>query len=410
MNNQLKLGIFIVISILSLIILIIAIGTFPLEKTYNIYVKFDNISGITNKSKVKIAGVNVGILKNIYLEHSKAVAKLSIFKNIVLYRNASANIVTIGIIGNKYININPGNANFAVLKNGDCISSSSKENSDITLALTNITNKISKALNNENGNIIENLAKSIHSLNEILDNLATHSDRIVSTINNFNKFSDDIANISEQNKQNLADIILFIRDISTKMSTLINKIYNGDGFVSTLINDEQMKEDLKETVNILNHTIKKAKMLHLNFEFLGQYNIKNKKYINNIGIRIIPNNHKFYYIGTSNITNIHNMNGENNTNTLDALLGLRLTKSEIYTGIIKNKVAIGFGYSFFQPIYISYKTLRAQLNTYNFDRNKYGPLIDVGLKIGITKWLYIGIGIEDITHNIDVTSSINIEI
>ncbi|MDR3274571.1 MAG: hypothetical protein LBS81_00990 [Endomicrobium sp.] len=44
---------------------------------------------------------------------------------------------------------------------------------------------------------------------------------------------------------------------------MVNRMYNGDGPISTLINDEQMGKDLKETVtsaketvNILNKTIK----------------------------------------------------------------------------------------------------------------------------------------------------------
>ncbi|MDR3274570.1 MAG: hypothetical protein LBS81_00985 [Endomicrobium sp.] len=59
--------------------------------------------------------------------------------------------------------------------------------------------------------MMENLAEFICCLNEVLHNLAVHNDRITSIIDNFNKFSADIASISEQNKQSLAETILSLK-------------------------------------------------------------------------------------------------------------------------------------------------------------------------------------------------------
>ncbi|GHT41153.1 hypothetical protein AGMMS49921_03750 [Endomicrobiia bacterium] len=63
MNNKLKLGIFITIGLLAIIVSVFAVRTFSLEKTYNIYVVFDDSSGLPQKASVKIAGVDVGFLK-----------------------------------------------------------------------------------------------------------------------------------------------------------------------------------------------------------------------------------------------------------------------------------------------------------------------------------------------------------
>ncbi|MDR3274569.1 MAG: hypothetical protein LBS81_00980 [Endomicrobium sp.] len=51
------------------------------------------------------------------------------------------------IIGTKHIDISPGDAGFPELRDGDCISS--QENSDMMSTLTNIADKINKALDNE---------------------------------------------------------------------------------------------------------------------------------------------------------------------------------------------------------------------------------------------------------------------
>jgi len=39
-----------------------------------------------------------------------------------------------------------------------------------------------------------------------------------------------------------------------------------------------------------------------------------------------------------------------------------------------------------------------------------GPEIDAGVKIGILKWLYIGVDVESIAHKTAVTSYLKIEI
>ncbi|MDR3256774.1 MAG: MlaD family protein [Endomicrobium sp.] len=419
MSNQLKLGIFTAIGLVAVIISIIATGSFTLARTYNVYTKFDNISGLTRKAKVKIAGVDVGVLNGVSLDESKANLKLSISKKIILYQNASARIVSMGIIGTKYIEIIPGDASFPILKRGDYISS--RQSPSLEDTLTNITTKINTALDNErDGNMMENLADAIYSLKGFLDNLEASNEEISSIIKNFNKFSTDLVNISSQNKQDLRDIIKSIKEISEKMNLLIARIYDGSGPIATLINDEQMSKDLKETVlstkatvDSLNETIGKANKLQLSWNYTGRYSLKDEKYRSDIGISIMPSNHKFYYVGISNVADSHYVTDDEekkNINTLDALLGFRSKKSEIYGGVIKSKAGIGFGYSFFEPIYTPYRKLKFYLNMYDFNRSKYGPQIDAGIRVGITKWLYTGVAVEDISYKTTVMPYLKIEI
>jgi len=406
MSNQLKLGIFTAVGILTITISIIAtMGSFSLVKTYHVYTEFDSISGLLKKAKVKIAGINVGVLRSISLHNLKAKLKLSINKNIVLYKNAYARIVSVGVVGKKYIEIVPGSAVFPVVKDGDFIPSVT--NVSIENALSSIVNKINKALDSEkDGDIAKNLADAIYSLKKVLNSLAAQNDHLVSLIENFNKFSSDLASISERNKQDLIDIISSVKSISAKGDILISRVCNGKGIISSIVNDEQMSKDIKETlesakktINDLNDRMAEADRLQLNWNYVGKYNLTDGKYKTDIGINIVPNNSKFYYMGISNVAD---------TLGLDAFLGFRSRKAKIYAGIMKNSGGIGLGYSFFQPIYASYRTLEACLNMHNFE-DKW-PEIDAGVKIGILKWLYIGVDVESITHKTVVTSYLKIEI
>jgi hypothetical protein len=65
----------------------------------------------------------------------------------------------------------------------------------------------------------------------------------------------------------------------------------------------------------------------------------------------------------------------------------RSEKSEIYGGAIRGKTGVGFEYSFFEPIWAKFRRLKVYLNVYDFVREKYGPVIYAGMRIGITQWL-----------------------
>jgi phospholipid/cholesterol/gamma-HCH transport system substrate-binding protein len=418
MSKQLRLGIFIFLGLVAMAVSIIAAGGFSLKKTYNVYAKFDNISGVTKKAKVKIAGVDIGILRGISLEDSQAKLKLSIDKNVKLYRNGVARIVSMGVIGTKYIEISPGDSSVEELKDGDYIFT--EQSSSLEAMLKNISTRVDKAMHNEQyGDMMENLADAIYSLKDVMENLASENENVSKIIKNLNKFSGDVAAISSENRKDLRAIVLSIRDLSEKLDALIERISNGNGMVSTLINDEQMSKDLKETVASAKETVKglkdtigKANKLQLSWNYTGRYDMKDKKFRSDVGISIMPSHNKFYYVGVSNVADHSTATDseKDNINKLDALLGFRSEKSEIYGGVIRGKAGVGFGYSLFEPIWAEFRRFKVHLNVYDFVREKHGPVIDAGMRIGITQWLYAGVALEDISYKTAVTPYIKLEI
>ncbi|MDR2395997.1 MAG: MlaD family protein [Endomicrobium sp.] len=419
MSNNIKLGIFTFIGILAIIISIFSVGNFSLNRTYNIYVEFDNIAGLTKKAKVKMAGIDIGVLRQVSLDKGKAKLKLSINRKVLLYKNAYARIVSIGVIGTKYIELVSGDENQPLLKNGDSILG--QDSSSLESFLTSVSTQVNKALNNDKyGNMMENLADAIFSLRDILNTLAAQNGKIEDTFTNLDQFAKDLANISSQNKLNLNETLEQIKDISKKLDVLINRIYDGGGPIATLINDEKMGKDLKETVESakeaiksLNKTIAKSTKLSLDWKYTGRYNTRDSKLRNDIGISIMPNNEKFYYVGVANVTDadsVIDVNEKNNINKLEALLGFRREYSEIFGGVIRGKAGMGFGYSFFSPIYDVYKGLKFNLKVYDFARDSHGPQIDVGARYGIMKWLHTGILLEDISYKPSFTPYLRLEI
>jgi phospholipid/cholesterol/gamma-HCH transport system substrate-binding protein len=94
------------------------------EKGYEISAYFDEIGGLKARSRVTIAGVQVGRVESITLDPQSFSAHIKInifsqFKNLIPI-DSSASIVTAGLIGDNYIVIDPG-ADFETLQQGGVI-------------------------------------------------------------------------------------------------------------------------------------------------------------------------------------------------------------------------------------------------------------------------------------------------
>lgn len=87
---------------------------------YNITARFNDISGISVGSEVRISGLKVGVVDDLILNAGtyQADASLMIKEDIKLPKDTSAAIVSTGLLGDKYIKLDPGGDN-AMLKQGD---------------------------------------------------------------------------------------------------------------------------------------------------------------------------------------------------------------------------------------------------------------------------------------------------
>jgi phospholipid/cholesterol/gamma-HCH transport system substrate-binding protein len=89
---------------------------------YQVTAAFSNISGITSGSSVRIGGIKVGVVEDLTLDEKtyQAIATLRIKNEVHLPRDSSAAIQSTGLIGDKFLALEPGGDEEA-LKDGDKI-------------------------------------------------------------------------------------------------------------------------------------------------------------------------------------------------------------------------------------------------------------------------------------------------
>lgn len=86
---------------------------------YELTAKFDRVDGISPGSDVRIGGIKVGTVVDEYLETDTflAVIKVNLQSDIRIPADSSAEVVSSGLLGDKYLSIVPG-ADMKVLEPG----------------------------------------------------------------------------------------------------------------------------------------------------------------------------------------------------------------------------------------------------------------------------------------------------
>lgn len=105
-------GIFVVIGIFCVGYMTIKLGKVSLfaDDYYSLNAAFSSVSGLRVDSPVEINGILVGRVNRLVMNQEKqmALVELNIQKGIRVYDDASAAIKTSGLIGDKFVKIDPG--------------------------------------------------------------------------------------------------------------------------------------------------------------------------------------------------------------------------------------------------------------------------------------------------------------
>ncbi len=121
-SMETTVGIFVVIGLLCVAYMTVKLGKIPLfgQDTYPLYARFTSVSGLKVGSSVEIFGIQEGTVKSLRIDSEKemALVELQVRKGITVYDDGSAAIKTSGLIGDKYIKIDPGGAGTPIKAQG----------------------------------------------------------------------------------------------------------------------------------------------------------------------------------------------------------------------------------------------------------------------------------------------------
>lgn len=125
---ELKVGIFVFIGLIALFIIVFSIGDFYVfEKGYNINVIFGFVNGIAESAPVRLAGVDIGEVEkiDIFYDDVEKKTKVALYvwirKKVAIEKDVVARINTLGLLGEKYLEVTPGTKGSGFLEDGATI-------------------------------------------------------------------------------------------------------------------------------------------------------------------------------------------------------------------------------------------------------------------------------------------------
>jgi phospholipid/cholesterol/gamma-HCH transport system substrate-binding protein len=161
---DIKIGLFILVALIILTIITFSINDFFFKPGYHIYVKLGFANGIQQSAPVRLAGISVGEVKQagVFKDHrGQTLVKLKLWltNEAKVEKDASIIINTLGLIGEKYVEIIPGTPGSDLVLDGDTL-----EGHD-SISVEQITKK--------SYDIALKLETTIESMDEILRQIKT---------------------------------------------------------------------------------------------------------------------------------------------------------------------------------------------------------------------------------------------
>ncbi len=185
-GNEFKVGLFIIICLLGLAFLTLSTGKLDFQKEgYNIYVAFDQVSGLDVKAPVMLNGYEVGEIEEVKVvsgeDRTKIVLKLIIEEGIKIRSNPKVSIKTLGMMGEKYIQISSYQGK-GFIPAGSTLEGRPYIDMDALLDnVNNLTEEVKKLTKNLN-----------YTVEDKQDEISRMVDNLEATSKNLEEFSADI--------------------------------------------------------------------------------------------------------------------------------------------------------------------------------------------------------------------------
>ncbi|HTA88019.1 MAG TPA: MlaD family protein [Polyangiaceae bacterium] len=160
---------------------------------YVVYALMSDASGVAKLSQVRIAGIPVGSVKSVKLDHELARIDVGIDPDVHLYQDAAIAKVSSSLLGEYYLSITPGTEGRPELKDGDRINTvvEAKTTDDIMKQVSDIAADVKQ--------VSQALAASIGT--------SEGKDDIKSTLKNLADVTDALNQTVRENRESIKDIL-----------------------------------------------------------------------------------------------------------------------------------------------------------------------------------------------------------
>lgn len=250
-SQQVRVGVFVSLALLLSMLAIFLLGNVGglLVRQYNLFSRFEDISGLRIGAPVFLAGINVGKVEEIRfpseLEERKVVVTIKVLKTYQdrIRSDSLASVVTQGLLGDKAVFVTVGSPQMAELKDG--MELQAKQG----FSLDTFSEKGSELLENVN-----DLAKNVNSVikdaktKKSLVNALLYDPQGEQVVKDLSKTIKTarrvLGNMEGATGKKLTQTMANFETVSANLKDISTTIQEGKGSIGGLINDPTVYYDL----------------------------------------------------------------------------------------------------------------------------------------------------------------------
>jgi phospholipid/cholesterol/gamma-HCH transport system substrate-binding protein len=276
-STEAKVGIFFLVCLAMAVYVWTRVLDTGMRDAFSLKARFKSVEGLPQGAQVQIAGIKVGTVRDITFdsESGKAIVTMGLkdaYLN-TIPSDSRIQLRTKGLLGDKYVVIEPGKPNVRKLKPGDEFALVNEpvdtekafENlSVVSQDLQSLTREARKQIIDDKGsekvrNIIDNTDVATKALREIL---GRNKDKINNTVDNTSSLTKSLNDLVNQNRDKLTRTMDSMERFSTKMDkssdkfnkassdleALARDIREGRGTLGKLVTDDGLYRDAQGMV------------------------------------------------------------------------------------------------------------------------------------------------------------------
>jgi phospholipid/cholesterol/gamma-HCH transport system substrate-binding protein len=315
MTQAAKIGLFALIGLVILAGFIIKIEDLSLARDREpllVRARFASAAGVDRRAAVRIAGVRVGKVEEVALDGGQALLVLSLDTEVTLRQGAWARIANMGMLGDKYVEVFPGDPDAAPLPEGTVLEGKTPPSFDDVLQVATeigadvkeVTAALRSSVGGEQGadkiaEIVDNIRELTASLKVLIrdnqanvnattanfrDFSATLKDELPRIADKMNRLADQLSEVVDENRDDLHGTLGNLRDLSDRLrvsadnlNTITDKMARGEGTIGKLIHDETTVDNLNQTMEViqdgvatLGDTVGRVRRFRLDMNFRGE--------------------------------------------------------------------------------------------------------------------------------------------
>jgi len=227
MKTEAKVGLFVTIGLVLLFLLSTQVNKFQGfgKEGYDVEAVINDASGLEPHAKVKMKGVEIGYVKDISLAGTKVVVTLFIYKNAKIPSDSQVLLTQESLLGGKYINIIPGNADRYLANDGKLTKQKPMASMD------EMASYIADAA--------EELKGFIAELRETFD--PQSREHLRKTFGNLDALTADLRELVSKNRSGVNDMVKNINDAAEKFAQMSSKFATSADTINSDLPDIMAK-------------------------------------------------------------------------------------------------------------------------------------------------------------------------